>query len=342
MRRLTHRAILTLLVASLPALLPTVARADDPAAPKAVVAATVVDSGKVPVGQPVETTFKIENKGTAPLTITQVHPSCGCTVADYDKVIAPGATGEVRTKVDTTAMAGPIAKAVTVYTDDPANPRIVLTIKALVQPFLGLSPGYARFTSAVHGDRDQKSPQILWADDFKDLQVLKVESPKAWIETSYREATDTERQKGIEGKQWRIDVTLAKNAPIGPIADQIVVTTNDPKQKIIEIPVSGFVRPMVAVTPPSVNFNKVDPTKEQKWGLLVRNFGSTPLEIQKVHSSVAGLKVDVEPIEAGQRFKLVFTPTSAMAKGTFDGQVSLTTNLPQDKTIVVPVKGEVQ
>ncbi len=341
MRRLAHPAILTLLAATLPLWSASPARADDAPGPKAVASETVLDVGKVAVGQPIEATFEIANQGTAPLSITQVHPACGCTVADFDKSIAPGATGKVHAKVDTTSMAGPIAKAVTVFTDDPANPRIVLTVKATVQPFLGLNPGYARFTSSVHGDDKQTSSQILWADDFKDLAIAKVESPKPWIEVSYRPAKETERQKEIEGKQWRIDVTLAKDAPVGPVADRVVVTTNDPKQKVIEIPVSGFVRPMVAVTPPDVDFGKVDPAQEQKWGLLVRNFGSQPMEIEQVQSSVPGMKVDVESIEAGKRFKLVFTPTAQMAKGPFDGQVELTTNLPQEKTIRVAVKGEV-
>ncbi len=341
MRRLAHRAILTLLVASLPTLLPAVVRADEAAGPKAVVAESVIDVGKVPVGQLVEATFTIANQGTAPLSITQVQPACGCTVADYDKTIAPGKTGAVRAKVDTTSMAGPIAKAVTVFTDDPANPRIVLTVKALVRPYLGLDPGYARFTSQVHGDRDQTSSQILWADNVTNLEVVEAKSPKPWIQVTYRPAKETEREKDIEGKQWRIDVTLAKDAPVGPVADRVLVKTNNPKQPIIEIPVSGFVRPLVAVTPPNVDFGKVDPSQEQKWGLLVRNFGSQPMEIQHVETSVPGMKVNVESIEEGKRFKLVFTPTTGMAKGPFSGQVKLTTNLPQDPTITVPVKGEV-
>jgi len=65
------------------------------------------------------------------------------------------------------------------------------------------------------------------------------------------------------------------------------------------------------------------------------------MEIQQVESSVPGMKVDVEPIEKGKRFKLVFTPSPEMAKGAFDGQVKLTTNLAKQKTITVPVKGEV-
>ena len=57
------------------------------AAPKAVVDKPIVDVGKVKKGDPVRHEFVIRNAGDAPLEITEVKPSCGCTVADYDKVI---------------------------------------------------------------------------------------------------------------------------------------------------------------------------------------------------------------------------------------------------------------
>lgn len=40
--------------------------------------------------------FKFTNVGKAKLVINYVHPSCGCTVAEYTKdFIAPGASGEI-------------------------------------------------------------------------------------------------------------------------------------------------------------------------------------------------------------------------------------------------------
>jgi len=337
MKRAPLTAILTLLLAALPVL--PAAAADG--GPFAKIAEPVIDKGEVPVGETLEAVFAIENTGDQPLEINEVRPSCGCTVAEFDKVIEPGATGTVTARVDTTSIVGPTAKSVTVFTNDPANPRIQLTVKSEVKPFLGMNPGYARFTTFVHDDRDQTSSQLLVAPDFQGLEITNVESPEPFIKVSYREARDAERDETVPGKQWRIDVTLSKDAPVGPVADHVLVQTNHPKQKLIEIPVSGFVRPMVAVTPPAVNFGKVDTSEAQQWGILVRNFGSTPLEIQNVESSVSGLDVEVEAIEEGQQYKLVFTPTAAMTKGPFRGSVELKTNLPQEPSVTVNLTGEV-
>lgn len=345
MRRMTSTnrlAVLILLAGLAPPIIPGSASAaeDGAPAPAAVVLQPVVDVGKVPVGEELEARFEIRNDGSAPLEITQVRPACGCTVAEYDEVIAPGETGIVRATVDTTSILGPNAKGVTVFTNDAGNPRIQLTVKSDVRPFLSVDPGYARFTSFVRHERDQTASQLLSAPDFQDLEVVGVESPQPWIEVEFREAGEDERTDEAAGRQWRIDVTLAEDAPMGPVADHVLVRTNHPDQETVEIPVSGFVRPVVAVTPSDVDFGRVDPAEEQQWGILVKNFGSAPLRIEGVRSEVAGIRVEVEPIEEGQQYKLVFIPTRDLVEGAFDGTVELVTNLPQQPTISVEVRGE--
>lgn len=309
--------------------------------PSVLVAEPVINAGTVPVGEPIEAEFVIENQGDAPLEILRVQPACGCTVAEYDETIEPGGTGRIRATVDTTSEVGVNAKVISVLTNDPQTPRIRLTIESNVKPFLSMRPGYARFTSFVRDDRDQSIPQLLWADDFEKLEITGVETPGAWVEVSYREAIETERSEEGVGQQWRIDVTLSKDAPVGPVADRILLRTNHPEQKVVEIPVTGFVRPLVAVLPPEVNLGKIDPSEGQEWGILVRNFGSAPLWIEDIESTVQGIEVTVEPIEEGHQYRLVFTPTAEMAKGAFEGRVELATNLPQQPKLTVTLEGEV-
>jgi hypothetical protein len=43
------------------------------------------DFGKVPQGTPVTTVFEFTNIGKEPLILTEVRPTCGCTIADYTK-----------------------------------------------------------------------------------------------------------------------------------------------------------------------------------------------------------------------------------------------------------------
>jgi hypothetical protein len=63
---------------------------------------TSIDFGSKKMGDMVNIVFRCKNTGNKPLYLYQVHPGCGCTVADYTKTpIAPGAMGQVNAQFDT-------------------------------------------------------------------------------------------------------------------------------------------------------------------------------------------------------------------------------------------------
>ncbi len=71
--------------------------------------------------------FKFENTGTAPLKITNVKATCGCTVPTYPKNdIMPGETGEISIKYDTSKI-GRFSKSVSVFTNT-SRKRIPLRV----------------------------------------------------------------------------------------------------------------------------------------------------------------------------------------------------------------------
>lgn len=92
---------------------------------------TVHDFGKIKKGTPQTTAFTYTNTGKAPLTVTDVKGSCGCTVTDYTKeTVAPGKTGEVKATYNA-ANVGPFTKTVTVTSNVEGGP-VILTIKGEV------------------------------------------------------------------------------------------------------------------------------------------------------------------------------------------------------------------
>ena len=70
-------------------------------APRLTLVEPVKDFGTVPKGKKIDWAFEITNTGTADLEILAAKPTCGCTVADFDKVIKPGETGKLAAHVDT-------------------------------------------------------------------------------------------------------------------------------------------------------------------------------------------------------------------------------------------------
>jgi len=76
--------------------------------------------------------FVITNKGDAPLVLTRVIASCGCTTSDWTKEpIAPGQKGEVKVVYDPKGHPGPFTKSISVFSNGKSG-SYLLTIRGEV------------------------------------------------------------------------------------------------------------------------------------------------------------------------------------------------------------------
>ena len=93
------------------------------------------DFGTINEGDVVETSFVFTNTGNSELTILDARGSCGCTVPEYPKntPIAPGESGEIKVKFDSSNKPGNQAKTVTLTTNTERG-REILRIKTIVTP----------------------------------------------------------------------------------------------------------------------------------------------------------------------------------------------------------------
>ena len=92
---------------------------------------TVIDYGTIEKGADGVRVFKFTNTGNAPLIVSKVKSSCGCTVPKKpEKPIMPGEEGEIQVKYDTNRV-NPIRKTITV-TSNADTPTVALKIKGTV------------------------------------------------------------------------------------------------------------------------------------------------------------------------------------------------------------------
>lgn len=95
-----------------------------------------VDYGEIAKGSDGIRVFEFTNTGDAPLIISKVSSSCGCTIPKKpEEPILPGKTGEIQVKYDTKRV-GPIRKAITVLSNAD-TPTKVLKIKGEVKAIDG-------------------------------------------------------------------------------------------------------------------------------------------------------------------------------------------------------------
>lgn len=93
--------------------------------------ADTIDYGTIEKGADGVRVFEFTNTGDAPLIVSKVTSSCGCTVPKWSKeAILPGKDGEIQVKYDTKRVS-PIRKTITVISN-AETPTVALKIKGLV------------------------------------------------------------------------------------------------------------------------------------------------------------------------------------------------------------------
>jgi hypothetical protein len=325
-------------------------------APRLTIIEPVKDYGTIPKGEKLDWSFLVKNTGDSDLQIIAAKPGCGCTVADFDKVIKPGETGKVTAHVDTTAFAGPIAKTVTLETNDPTTPTSQLTIHAIVKPYVEAFPvGFVRF-NLLQGEADSQS-LIIYSDEDEPFQVLKVEVPSAdpgkdeWVRAAFEKITNEADRAPNVGKpgqnQYRVKITVGGNdVKVGPIADKIRVVTNSKHQPEYMVSLAGVIRPPYRVEPFAMNFGEVAPTDvaATRMVLLHSNNLKTPesFVVSKAESSTPTVVTSVKPGANKGEYEVTLQIAKDAKPGDIDGSVKIYTNDKVTPVVTVPMKATIK
>lgn len=302
----------------------------------------VADMGVVAKGEKVKAVFVVKNAGDAPLEITQVRPTCGCTVASFDRTIPPGGVGSVVAEVDTSAFNGPISKAVLVFSNDPQNGQLNLAVKVEVRAFIEVLPRSLLRFNVLQGEPATEKVTLVSAENLT-FKVLSAEASGGAYDVKFRELAENERVQGKQGSQWEVAVTVPANAPEGMLNHKIVLKTDAPKASEVTLNVSGLVRPIVQVVPAEVNFGTVpSDAPVGRNVILINNRSGSELQVTKVEVDDPTFSTEVIPLQAAQRYQVAVSLPAGASKGTHKATMKITTNDPSRGVIQVPVLAIVQ
>ena len=86
-------------------------------------------------GAVVNHTFKFKNTGTAPLIISNIGVSCGCTTPEWTKEpIAPGKTGTITAHFNSAGKIGMQNKVLTIESNSVGGPATVALVGEIKEP----------------------------------------------------------------------------------------------------------------------------------------------------------------------------------------------------------------
>lgn len=328
------------------------------AAPRLTIVEPIKDYGTISKGEKLDWAFVIKNTGDADLQIISAKPGCGCTVADFDKVIKPGESGKVTAHVDTTAFVGPIAKTVTLETNDLTTPTSQLTIHAIVKPYVEAFPaGFVRF-NLLQGEAESQNV-ILYSEEEEPFAVTKVElpidpttnEPVKWVNATYEKiATDADKAPNVgrPGQdQYKVKITVGgPEAKLGPLSDKVHIITTSKHQPDYFVSISGVVRPPFRVEPTALNFGEVSPVDvaATRTVILHSNNLRAPesFVVSRVESSVPTVVSSVKPTANKGEYEVTLQIAKDAKPGDVDGTVKIYTNDKTSPVVTVPMKATIK
>ncbi len=202
------------------------------------------DFKKVTDGEPILQIFKFTNKGDDTLEILGVEASCGCTSTLLSaKKIAPGKSGQLEVKIataDLTAMSRSlsetvsISKTVTVTSNDSKQPKVVLTLTALIIPEIALSEPSIYFGIHPRGQEIARDVLVEITPD-RPVRLLNATS------TDDNVVVRLEPIPGSDDKQIKVVAILKATASEGQHQGVILIKTSSSLKPELKIPLRGIV-----------------------------------------------------------------------------------------------------
>lgn len=161
--------------------------------------------------------FVIRNEGNAPLTISQVIASCGCTTPRWSKqAIAAGQAGTIEVAYNPAGRPGAFQKSVSVYSNGSKDP-LVLTVKGTVESAAPKQP--------------EGRPIFTAAETTHDFGIIKEEDGDAFHIFKFRNTgnvpliiTNVQTSCGCTEPEWTRE-------PIAPGAEGEIFVAYDPTNR---------------------------------------------------------------------------------------------------------------
>jgi uncharacterized membrane protein len=293
----------------------------------------VVDLGTVTRGEPLARKVTFTNTGSAPLTITKIKASCGCTtVKGWEQTVAPGQQGSFDLKLDTAKFMGPVSKVVDVESN-ASNGMMRLSVKASVWSPVTVHPPMVSFGTSIKGSTVQPRMIEVIVTDPEPLPIAGFTCSNPYFKTTI---TTME-----EGRRYQISVAVPELGTRTQ-SGELILELRHPKMNQLKIPVHiSPVDPLV-VQPKLINVTAA--TLKTSSTSSVTIFCHDPvvatLEVtDMIYSGGGGVAVSFERQGNNRWGRVLLTfPPGFNPRDAKEASLSFRTNHPDYPQVTVPVR----
>jgi thiol-disulfide isomerase/thioredoxin len=250
--------------------------------------------GKVWALEKVEHTFIIHNDGPGILTI-EAKPTCGCTIAEFDKTIAPGGEGKIKAVLTTSNSNSPTySKSINVLTNDPEKRTVVLILTGEVKQRVSTDPPVfnAYFGQLAPGVNLTKTFKLTNNTDKPMKLELMPPAQPSCFKVSLKELE--------AGKVAELTVTAEPPFKEDTNVAQFVVKTGIEGAPDLNLPCNIVKPPTVQLIPAQLRLPAIAVASAYRQAVTVRNNGDKPLKVLSVETSDERIKLEQKEVEPGK------------------------------------------
>ena len=316
---------------------------------------------------PVTHKFEFTNKGGAPLVVTYVKPSCGCTTSDYTKEpVMPGSKGFVSATYDPQGRPGPFSKSVSVTTNCTPevttirfSGKVIEREKTMAELHprkigdLNLENNHISLLNVKNTEVREDSTSIANLTD-KPMKVTFRNVPKHITV----EAVPETLQPNQKGKIV-VHFDATKRSDWGFVMDKVTVAINDDTNNnknllsvsaTIEEDFSKYTAeqlekaPKLVFNETSFNFGSITEGEKITHSFVFRNDGKQDLVIRKISTSCGCTVVDnkADVVKPGESSSFDITFNSAGKSNRQNKTVTIICNDPKNSQQILHIVGDVK
>ncbi len=194
---------------------------------------SMVDFGEVGIDFKVFANLHLVNKSANPVRVKSINVPCSCSaVSIADSTLKPGDSTAFRLTFDTKNLYGKTVRAFTIYTSDPATPKLEYSYYSVVGQWLfGIRPN----PTSLFFLPTMKTKTLTFANDAVDQMTLKVVDQ---ADTTY--TIKVLNDKAVKGGKAELEVTPRPGLKPGTYLSSFRVLFIVPKQSepiLLSVPV---------------------------------------------------------------------------------------------------------
>lgn len=289
----------------------------------------------VTAGSTATHSFLWRNAGTAPVQLCVSATSRDCRVTIRGQLpVRPGETVEL--ELAGRARPPRLQLVAEVVTTDPLKPVAYVTLRARCPRPVLVYPEALRIVA----DRQRPASATVWVSGPLDLAVRDATArPKVLqvqLDPSAASLRDSEDEALIP-----VTIRLDSGTPLPRTAGEVTIKTSDPRTPVIVVPVELEVRGRVRVELPTLFFGFVPAGRGADLQLPVAAPSAPDFRVQGVECDRTELAATITGGAPGGPYTITVSVPPNAPLGVTEGTLTITTNVPGEERIAIPVYAHV-